>query len=143
MRFWDSSALVSLVVEQRASRACRALYRADPAVAVWALTRTEIASALHRLGRERLLEDRGVAAALGRLEALVDRATEVTALDGVRERAERALAVHPLRAADAMQLAAALVLTRDRPRRRAFVVADARLADAARREGFDVIVPNA
>ena len=141
MRFWDSSALVSLVVEQRASRAARALYRGDPAVALWALTRTEIASAVQRLRRENVLDDRGVTSAMARLDALVDRATEVTALEAVRERAERALAVHPLRAADAMQLAAALVLSRDRPRKRPFVVTDDRLASAARREGFDVIVP--
>lgn len=141
MRFWDSSALVSLIVEQRTSRAARALYRADPAVALWALTRTEIVSALQRLRREEVLDERGTSTALARLDALVDRATEITALESVRERAERALALHPLRAADAMQLAAALVLSRDRPRHRPFVVADARLAEAARREGFDVIVP--
>lgn len=60
----------------------------------------------------------------------------------MRERAERLLAVHPLRAADALQLAAALVAVKDKPRDRGFVVTDGLLADAARREGFDVRVPS-
>lgn len=71
------------------------------------------------------------------------RATEVTSLDAVRDRAERALGVHSLRAADALQLGAALLLVGDRPKRRPFVVAEVRLAEAARREGFDVLVPGA
>lgn len=65
----------------------------------------------------------------------------VTSLDAVRERAERVLGLHPLRAADAMQLAAALVLVDDRPRKRPFVVVDRRLTDAAKREGFAAINP--
>jgi hypothetical protein len=68
--------------------------------------------------------------------------TEITALDVVRERAERALAVHALSAADATQLGAALVAVKDRPRRRSFVTADPRLATAAEAEGFDVVVPH-
>ena len=143
MRFWDSSAIAPLVVEQPWSRACRSLYRADPSVAVWALTQTEVASALSRLRRDGLLRERDAARAFARLEALMAKVTEVTALVAVRDRAERALGVHPLRAADALQLGAALVLTGDRPRHRSFVVADARLANAARREGFDVIAPGA
>ncbi len=141
MKFWDSSAIAPLVVEQTGSRACRSLYRADPSVAVWALTQTEVASALWRLRREGLLRERDTVRALDRLDALVAKATEITSLVAVRERASRALGVHSLRAADALQLGAALLLAGDRPRHRSFVVADAPLADAARREGFDVIVP--
>ena len=57
----------------------------------------------------------------------------------LREVAERMLRVHPLRAADALQLAAALVWSRDRPDGRVFVSCDERLRDAAGREGFTVL----
>ncbi|MCC6765885.1 MAG: hypothetical protein IT293_14605 [Deltaproteobacteria bacterium] len=57
----------------------------------------------------------------------------------VDRRARRLLAVHPLRAADALQLAAALVACDERPDVLAFVTLDGRLGDAARREGFDVL----
>jgi hypothetical protein len=50
--------------------------------------------------------------------------------------AERALAVHPLRSADALQLAAALTWRRDPARRPALVCVDEGLRDAAAREGF-------
>jgi predicted nucleic acid-binding protein len=65
--------------------------------------------------------------------------TEVSALGPVRERAMRLVATHTLRAADAMQLAAALVAVSDRPAGHEFVCADARLRAAAAREGFRVL----
>lgn len=141
MRFWDSSAIVPLLVEEPTSKACRALRRADSRVGVWCLTRTEVVAALRR--RERAGEIRSVDVStairrLGRLEAEWD---EVEDIAGVRARAERALAQHPLRAADSLQLGAALLLVGDKPRRRPFVTADAHLAMAADAEGFAVIVP--
>jgi len=51
VRFWDSSALVALVVEEAQSERARELLRVDPTVAVWVLTRTEIVSALRRKQR--------------------------------------------------------------------------------------------
>ena len=57
----------------------------------------------------------------------------------VRERAGRLLATHPLRAADALQLAAALVWCDEAPQGETFVCLDERLSAAARREGFAVL----
>jgi len=52
--------------------------------------------------------------------------------------AKRCLMVHPLRAADALQLGAALVACGDDPHGFEFVCVDERLNEAARREGFTV-----
>jgi predicted nucleic acid-binding protein len=98
---------------------------------------------VYRLVREGLLPRAGSLAVLRRAQAMFERFTEVVALDAVRERSERVLALHPVTAADALQLAAALTLVSDRPRRRAFVTCDDRLADAAAAEGFEAIVPGA
>ena len=141
MRFWDSSALVPLVLEQQHSVACRHLRRVDPAIAVWALTRTELVSAVHRLAREGKLAALGVISAKRRIDLLAARWSEVDGVAPVRSRAERLLAVHTLTSADALQLAAALVLAGDRPAGRFFICSDARLAASARSEGFDVVVP--
>ncbi len=81
--------------------------------------------------------------ALRRLELLASHWTEVDTLAPVRETAERLLRVHDLRAADALQLGAALVLADGRPRRLGFVTADSRLAEAAEAEDFAVEVPSA
>lgn len=70
MRFWDSSALVALIVEEARSVACRTLRRAHPSIAVWALSRTELTSAIHRLAREGQLDQGDVAVALKRLDRL-------------------------------------------------------------------------
>lgn len=141
MRFWDSSALVPLIVEEARSVPCRALYRASPAV-VLTFTRTEILSALHRKERAHELAPRDLKVARRRLDLLTDRWREVDASPLVRDRAERLLVLHPLHAADSLQLAAALVATDDRPRGHAFFTCDAGLAVAAGREGFTVDEPS-
>jgi hypothetical protein len=79
---------------------------------------------------------------LRRLERLSLSWVEVDAVEPTRDRAERALAVHTLTAADALQLGAALVAVRDRPKHRGFVTADDRLSEAASAEGFDVMMPS-
>ena len=107
MRFWDTSALIPLLVGEPATAWCSARRAEDRQVAVWTLTRVELMSALHRRLRAGDLDR----AALPHLRARVDRLeaawTEVTSLGPVRELAERLLATHPLRAADALQLGAA------------------------------------
>lgn len=143
MRFWDSSALVPLLIEEPRSANCRALHRADRAVTVWVLTRTELVSAIRRVGREGRLDRQGATRTLAKLELLSATWTEVEGISVVRERAERVLGVHALSAADALQLAAALVVCRELPRGRMFVTADDQLARAAEAEGFDVVAPKA
>jgi hypothetical protein len=55
--------------------------------------------------------------------------------------AQRLLRVHPLRAADSLQLAAALAIAGDDPAELGFVCLDQRLVEAARKEGLDVLAP--
>ncbi|MBI2898800.1 MAG: type II toxin-antitoxin system VapC family toxin [Planctomycetes bacterium] len=143
MRFWDSSALIPLVCEEAISASCRRLLRNDRSVAVWALTRTEMVSAVRRREREGGLDRDETRSALRRIATLAEHWTEVDALAPVRERAERLLGLHPLASADALQLAAALALAQDRPRGRPFVTADDRLGRAAEAEGFEVAIPRA
>ena len=59
--------------------------------------------------------------------------------DPVREAAVRFLRVHPLRAADALQLAAAFIAAERRPSSLEVVTLDDRVAAAARKEGFALI----
>jgi hypothetical protein len=49
------------------------------------------------------------------------------------------LNTHPLRAADAVQLAAALVACEERPQVLSFVCVDDCLRESARKEGFPVL----
>jgi predicted nucleic acid-binding protein len=72
------------------------------------------------------------------LDALSEGWIEVVASNAVRGAAERAVAVHSLRAADALQLAAAITWRSGDPAGAGFVCLDERLADAASREGFSV-----
>jgi len=82
-----------------------------------------------------------LAAASERLRLIVQHADSIAPTDDVRRRAARLLAFHPLRAADALQLAAALVWCEEQPHGEGFVSLDGRLRDAGAREGF-VVHPN-
>ncbi len=139
MRFWDSSAIVPLVCAEAPSSRCRLWLREDTAVVVWALTATEVISALTRKRRDGAVEPALFQTGKRRLAYLESSWSEVTQVDAVRSRARRLLESHPLRAADALQLAAALVAVEERPAAIPFVTFDDRLAEAARREGFSVL----
>lgn len=136
MRFWDASAIVPLLVNEPGSSEVATIFRRDPIQIVWCLTAVEVSSALARRQRERALEDDAVETARATLRALAEAWEETIALDAVRSRAIRLLQSHPLGAADALQLAAALVASDERPEGFPFVCLDARLRDAAKREGF-------
>lgn len=138
MTFWDSSALVPLLVPEEESRRCSAFLRDDPGIIVWTLTPIEVVSALYRKSREGTIDRRMLLEARGRLKAFEKVWTEVIRYDLVKERAERLLATHPLRAADSLQLASALFAFGDAPHSAAFMTLDEHLAEAAEKEGFSV-----
>ena len=138
MKYWDSSAIVSLLVKEDSTASLRALREKDPELTIWCLTPVEIASALARRSREGLPASQQEAVGAG-FVALSDTWREVGSLELVRSRALRLLNTHALRAADALQLGAALVACDDRPEALPFVCVDDRLRDAARKEGFRVL----
>ena len=135
--FWDTSALLTLFVNQAASTRARAVSRKLPHLVVWWGSTVEVRSAVARLAREGALTPKGAAQALVRLAALRARWDEVEPSEPVRRLAEALPESRALRAGDAFQLAAALVWCQERPNRRPFVSFDNALADAAEAEGFE------
>lgn len=136
--FWDTSALVPLCIQEATSARALSLHRQYEIVAWWA-TPVEVASALARLVRMKLLSTRDWAQAQNTAAALAGAATVVAPSDGLRTRAQEIVERYDLRAADAFQLAAALEWCSDLPRGRKFLTADARLFEAALLCGFDAV----
>jgi predicted nucleic acid-binding protein len=141
MRFWDSSALVPLFVDEPSTDAVVALLQDDPSVAVWWTTPVECASALARLEREGGLDGPAAAEAFRRLDSAAASWFEIDPADRIREIARRLLRVHPLRSADALQLAAAHIAAEDRPPTLTLVTLDDRIAEAGSKEGFVIVKP--
>ncbi|HKJ90211.1 MAG TPA: hypothetical protein VJ960_03705 [Oceanipulchritudo sp.] len=135
MIFWDSSSVLPLLVTEDCSGAAVELLRADPDMAIWWGTRVECVSALARLEREDILPMAAIAEALRRIGHIESQSWIIEPVEGVKQEAERLLRRHPLRAADALQLAAACVL-RAESSLLEFASEDERLATAAFREGF-------
>ena len=138
MRFWDSSAVIPLTVTEATTDAILAIAQEDPVMCVWWATEVECVSALARLEREGALTDSAATVALERLDLLVESWNELQPVAAVRSAARRLLRVHALRAADALQLGAAVVAAEGQPSSLEIVTLDERLAAAARREGFTV-----
>lgn len=136
MIFWDTSALVPLLVDEELSPRVTALARGDDSLVVWWASPVECTSALARREREGRLTGAQVDSAREILAALRSSWAEVLASPEVRARAERLLLRHPLRAADALQLGAALTWAGGAPTSHAFACVDERLRAAARGEGF-------
>jgi len=139
MKFWDASAILPLLVHESSTRPAQSLAAKDPAMLVWWASEVECASALARLEREGALEDSAAAEAFDRLRQLAGAWHEVEPNDAIREAAVRFLRVHPLRAPDALQLAAAFMAAERRPPSLEVVTLDYRLAAAARKEGFVLV----
>jgi len=137
MKFWDSSAVVPLLVDEEMSNVMVAKVREDRELIVWWGTPVECASAIARLERDGAPGPR-VTEAFARLDELTAAWMEVEPHRDVRDVARRLLRVHPLRAADALQLAAAYVAAERRPSTLEIVTLDDRVRRAAEREGFVV-----
>ncbi len=139
MIFWDASAIVPLLVAEPTTPYMQALAGRDPDLLVWWGSEVECISALARLERAAALDGKGMALASDRLKQLANCWHEIEPSEIVRESAVRFLRVHPLRAADALQLAAAFTAAERRPASLRVVTLDGRLADAARKEGFALV----
>lgn len=139
MRFWDTSALLALLAGQTGSALLMPLAEEDLGVAIWWATPMELASAVCRLLREHAVEEAECTRLLDRIAAIVRAADQIEPAGVVREAAVRMLRVHDLRAADALQLASALVWSEYSPSGFGFVSTDRRLRTAASREGFSVL----
>lgn len=136
MRYWDTSALVPLVVAEAETQRMRALLDEDHQIVTWALTSVEFASAIERRARQGELSTMERRHAHARLRDLAEIWDAITSVEVVRRRALAILARHDLRAADAVQLGAALAIADEAGASIGFVCLDGRLADAADREGL-------
>ena len=139
MRFWDASALISLLIDEPNSVAIRSIAAADGSIAAWWGSPVECCSAVARVRREGgigLQDEDRLRRTVG---ALAESWTEILPTVDLRHTATRLLLNHALRAADGLQLAAALVWAGGHATDQYFVCLDERLRRAARNEGFTVL----
>lgn len=136
--FWDSSALVPLCVHETTSRQAHTQLRKFLPVVRWG-SLLDVHSAIARLHRLGQLTDAEEQNALSQLDLLNRGWREILPGDHVRELATRLLDAHDLRAADSLQLAAALTWCQQRPAKRNFLCADQRLSRVAIAAGFSVL----
>ena len=136
--FWDSSSLIPLLLPESRSAALTSAFNDDRHPVVLWVTPHECHSALSRVVREKHIAKDEARRAVERLRTIRTRANEVAPSDDIRARAIHLLGVHGLRAADALQLAAALAWCEGQPAGEILVCTDRRLRDAAKQEGFEI-----
>ncbi|HXC56543.1 MAG TPA: type II toxin-antitoxin system VapC family toxin [Rhizomicrobium sp.] len=138
MKFWDSSAIVPLLINEASTPALTGLARSDAERVVWWGTAIECVSALARRLRLQEIDQAAFVLATTRLTNARRLWSEIPPSPQLRSDAERLLIKYPLTAADAIQLAAALRAADGAIALLAFVCLDERLSGAARGEGFTV-----
>jgi len=139
MKFWDASAVIPLCVEETQTVSVRQMLQADTDMVAWWGTPVECHSAFARLRREGAFSPQQEDQARSLVDGLQEVWLEIEPSAEVRAIAQNLLLSHPLRAADSLQLAAALIWANKLPRGHRFVCFDQRLRDAARKEGFTLI----
>ena len=141
MIFWDASAIIPLCIDEPQSKGIKSILKKDSSMAVWWGSLVECHSAFARLRRDQVLTHSEEDQVRYLLSILADTWTELTPGEDIRNTASRLLLSHPLRAADSLQLAAALLWANKTPKGHRFACLDGRLRDAARKEGF-VLMPS-
>lgn len=139
MKFWDSSAIVNLLVEEEDTKELLEIFEKNPQIIVWWGTEIECVSAISRKERENSWDRTIVNRVLENLKELNKLWNEIAPHPLIKTTALRILRTHPLRAADSLQLAALIVASENFPSNLPFVCLDQRLADAANKEGFDIL----
>lgn len=139
MKFWDASAIIPLCIEEAQTRAVKDIAKKDGSFVVWWGSIVECYSAFSRLRRDGAITPDEDAQIWAVLTPLSEAWSEIEPSDDIRDITQRLLRNHPLRAADALQLAAAIIWTDKTPKGHHFVCLDARLRDAATNEGFSVL----
>ena len=140
MRFWDASAMVPLLLREPRTDAMATLLEPDPEIAAWWASPVECASAAARLRRDGALSVAEEGRVLAAIELLRSSCHEIQPGEELQRMAMRLLRIHALRAADALQLAAAITWAGTPPFEGAkLVTLDERLAEAAALEGFEVL----
>jgi predicted nucleic acid-binding protein len=138
VNFWDASAVVPLLTDEAASAQRQRQAELGGEMIVWWGTSVECISAVQRAVREQKISQADAVVAVRHLRELEQHWMEIEPADQVRQQAARLLRTHPLRAADALQLAAAIIGSGYDPAGLTFLTADTRLAEAAAKEGFKV-----
>ena len=139
MKFWDSSALVHLLVNQAKTEATVKVIEKDPVLAVAWTTEFECFSALCRLEREGKISARSFNEAHLRLKDLALSWNTVVLENEIGFEIKRILRLHPLRCADSIQLASAILVSNRLPHTLEFISFDEDLTEAASKEGFEVL----
>jgi predicted nucleic acid-binding protein len=135
--FWDASALVPLCVRQGSTPQAFDWYKSYEVVVWWA-TPVEIASALARLLRVKDLNASQWSKAWKSMTPLAETWYFIPPSTVIRANAIKLVEHYDLRAADALQLAAALAWCDSAPHGRTFLTLDDRLQQAAMLKGFDI-----
>ena len=139
MKFWDSSALMALVIFEHGTLRVASLLPSDSGMALWWTTPVECYGALARAKRSGRIAASNVRASEGMLRSLLAHSLQIEPWEKVRDLAVQLAGKHPLRAADALQLAAALFWCGGDTRGESFACLDDRLRGAAALEGFRVL----
>ena len=139
LRFWDTSALLPLILDEESSDTVANLLRQDTDITVWWGTRAECAVAISRLRWNGELDEEREESTREVLDVVAETWIEIRPTDDLRLLGTLLSRYHLLKTADCFQLASALRWCEGGTTGFAFVCLDRQLRQAARKDGFTVL----
>lgn len=139
MRYWDTSAIIPLFVGEEKSASVQELLKSDPGIVSWWGTPIECYSSFWRIKRQGAFKEEEMFVVKQKIDRLFNEIDFIAPSKFLRDRAIRLLALHSLKAGDALQLASALRWTQDQTQGTFFITLDEKLREAAFAEGFSVL----
>ncbi len=138
--FWDSSAIIPLIIKEDRTDQSIALFKKTKKMLVWEFTQTECFSAICKKEKNGDLSDLFLKEALHSMLQLSGLWNEISPLSALtKSLAKRIISAYGLKTLDSLQLATALVACQEDTKRLTFITYDKGLAKAALKEGFYVI----
>jgi predicted nucleic acid-binding protein len=136
--YLDTSSLAKLYIEEEGSESVRSAVREGDMIATSLLSYVEMGSAVYRRLREKRLSKGEANRVLDVFESDWERFGKVSIDAALLKRTHKLLKNHPLRAADAVQLASALYFQEVLEEPVLFYSADRSLLKAARQEKLNI-----
>lgn len=138
MNYWDSSAIIPLIIAEPKTEKVTEFWEKNNFNTTWTLTSVEVMSTLARLRRMGSLNDLLYENASKEWRKIQIMFEVIKDVEKVKVKAEHLVRIHPLKAADALQLASAMLIAEREPATCDFVTLDEQLGRAASLEGFTV-----
>ena len=137
MKFWDTSAIIPLFINEELTSTAKSYLEQDKQMMIWWGTSIEVYSTVSRLEREGVLSEQEQESVISCFRELEETSIEIHPQDSIKKTAKRLVRNHAIKTLDALQLASCIFANNEFTVK--MVTFDERLRRIAQKEGISVL----